>query len=72
MYPGIPIGGGKAGLSQLKASLKDPTFVKKMREVEDKRMQFYMKILKNRGQVIKREDGGQAIVSIPEARFYFL
>ena len=34
---GMPVPGGPGGLSSLKASLKDPAFVSRVKKLEDKR-----------------------------------
>lgn len=73
--PGGVAGGvalaGPMGLSHLKASLKDPGFAKKIRDLEDRRQDLYLGLLKKRGQLVTAEDGSQTIVSYPQAPITF-
>ena len=50
----------------LKAKLRDPVFVNKIKNVEDRRQDLYLKILRNKGQIVKNEDGSETIVSYPQ------
>jgi len=73
----FPVGGGElvpngpSNLSSLKASLKDPSFVQKIRNLEDKRQDLYLSILKKRGQLVTHADGAQTIVSYPQVPVKF-
>ncbi|XP_023341948.1 uncharacterized protein LOC111711755 [Eurytemora carolleeae] len=62
---------GNAGLSQLKASLKDPSFVAKIKDLEDRRQDLYVSILEKRGQIVTSEDGSKTIVSYPQVPVRF-
>eukprot|EP00092_Neocalanus_flemingeri_P000926 GFUD01000984.1.p1 GENE.GFUD01000984.1~~GFUD01000984.1.p1 ORF type:complete len:506 (-),score=105.02 GFUD01000984.1:121-1638(-) len=62
---------GPSNLSSLKASLKDPSFVQKIRQLEDRRQDLYLSILKKRGQLITHDDGSQTIVSYPQVPLKF-
>jgi len=71
LSPGIPFRGG-AGLSHLKASLKDPSFVQKIRNLENRRQDLYVTILDRNGQIVtSSEDGSKTIISFPEAPVKF-
>ena len=65
--------GGAAPLSldggnvvNLKSYLRDPAFVSKIKKVEDRRQDLYLKILRNKGQIVRNEDGSETIVSYPQ------
>jgi len=62
---------GPSNLSSLKASLKDPSFVQKIRDLEDRRQDLYLSILKKRGQLVTNDDGSQTIVSYPQVPLKF-
>ena len=52
-----------------KSAIKDPSFVKKigqLEELEDRRQKLYLDILKKRGQIVMAPDGAQIIVSYPK------
>jgi len=79
-WPGssnLSVGGGElvpngpSNLSSLKASLKDPSFVQKVRNLEDKRQDLYLSILKKRGQLVTDDNGAQTIVSYPQVPIKF-
>jgi len=75
-FPGLPATGahqigGNAGLSHLKLSLKDPSFVKKLKDMENKRQDLYVSILDKRGQLVRGEDGSMTIVSYPQVPVRF-
>jgi len=52
-------------LRHIKSSLKDPRFAQKLREMEMKRQEAYLRMLRDRGQLIELEGGGRTIVSFP-------
>ena len=70
----MTVGGGKLvdtisnkeNVISLKTALKDPSFVQKIGQLEDRRQQLYLNILKKRGQIVVRPDGTQTIVSYPK------
>jgi len=62
---------GPSNLSSLKASLKDPSFVQKIRNLEDRRQDLYLSILKKRGQLVTNDDGSQTMVSYPQVPIKF-
>jgi len=62
---------GPSNLSSLKASLKDPSFVQKIRSLEGKRQDLYLSILRKRGQLVTNGDGSQTIVSYPQVPVKF-
>ena len=49
----------------LKQSLQDKDLMKKMRDMEDHRQDLYLKLLKNRGQLVTNLDGSKTIISFP-------
>ena len=51
-----------------KSAIKDPSFVQ-LEELEDRRQQLYLDILKKRGQIVVVPDGGQTIVSYPKVLY---
>ncbi len=53
-------------LRHIKSSLKDARFREKLREMEDKRQSLYLKLLRDRGQVVSADGGGEVIVSSPQ------
>ena len=60
----ISIDGGN--IVNLKTYLRDPAFVNKIKKVEDKRQDLYLKILRNKGQIVRNDDGSETIVSYPQ------
>ena len=70
----MTVGGGKLvdtisnkeNVISLKTALKDPSFVQKIGQLEDRRQQLYLNILKKRGQIVVGPDGTQTIVSYPK------
>ena len=70
----MTVGGGhlvdtisnKENVISLKTALKDPSFVQKIGQLEDRRQQLYLNILKKRGQIVVAPDGAQTIVSYPK------
>ena len=70
----MTVGGGqlvdtisnKENVISLKSALKDPSFVQKIGQLEDRRQQLYLNILKKRGQIVVGPDGTQTIVSYPK------
>ena len=70
----MTVGGGKLvdtisnkeNVISLKTALKDPSFVQKIGQLEDRRQQLYLNILKKRGQIVVAPDGSQTIVSYPK------
>ena len=70
----MSVGGGqlvdtisnKENVISLKSALKDPSFVQKIGQLEDRRQQLYLNILKKRGQIVVGPDGTQTIVSYPK------
>ena len=73
----MAVGGGQLGdtirnkedVISHKSAIKDPSFVKKigqLEELEDRRQQLYLDILKKRGQIVMAPDGAQIIVSYPK------
>ena len=73
----MTVGGGqlvdtisnKENVISLKSALKDPSFVQKIGQLEDRRQQLYLNILKKRGQLVVGPDGTQTIVSYPKVFF---
>ena len=63
--PSLTAGGGSPVVN-LKTYLRDPAFVSKIKNVEDRRQDLYLKILRNKGQIVKNEDGSETIVSYPQ------
>ena len=74
----MTVGGGhlvdtisnKENVISLKTALKDPSFVQKIGQLEDRRQQLYLNILKKRGQIVVAPDGAQTIVSYPKVYKY--
>ena len=70
--PSLTVGGAapanidQGDILNLKTALRDPAFVNKIKKVEDRRQELYLKILRNKGQIVVGEDGGQTIVSYPQ------
>ena len=73
----MTVGGGqlvdtirnKENVISHKSAIKDPSFVKKigqLEELEDRRQQLYLNILKKRGQIVVAPDGAQTILSYPK------
>ena len=70
----MTVGGGqlvdsisnKENVISLKSALKDPSFVQKIGQLEDRRQQLYLNILKKRGQIVVGPDETQTIVSYPK------
>ena len=59
----------KENAISLKSAIKDPSLVQKigqLEELEDRRQQLYLDILKKRGQIVVAPDGAQTIVSYPK------
>lgn len=75
----MSVGGGqlvdtisnKENVISLKSALKDPSFVQKIGQLEDRRQQLYLNILKKRGQIVVGPDGTQTIVSYPKTPVKF-
>ena len=73
----MTVGGGqlvdtisnKENVISLKSALKDPSFVQKIGQLEDRRQQLYLNILKKRGQIVVAPDGAQTIVSYPKVLY---
>ena len=76
----MTVGGGqlvdtisnKENVTSLKSALKDPSFVRKigqLEELEDRRQQLYLNILKKRGQIVVAPDGAQTIISYPKVLY---
>ena len=74
------VGGGKLvdtirnkeNVISLKSTIKDPSFVQKigqLEELEDRRQQLYLNILMKRGQIVVAPDGAQTIVSYPKVLY---
>ena len=61
-----PVSFDGGNIVNLKAHLRDPVFVNKIKKVEDRRQDLYLKILKNRGLIVANEDGSETIVSYPQ------
>ena len=62
----------KENVISLKSTIKDPSFVQKigqLEELEDRRQQLYLDILKKRGQIVVAPDGAQTIVSYPKVLY---
>ena len=59
----------QANVISLKSALKDPAFVNRIQNLEDRRQDIYIKMLKKRGQLVENEDGSQTIVSYPKVKF---
>ena len=59
----------KENVISLKSALKDPSFVQKIGQLEDRRQQLYLNILKKRGQIVVAPDGAQTIVSYPKVLY---
>ena len=62
----VAAGDNKENVISLKAALKDPSFVQKIGQLENRRQQLYLNILKKRGQIVTGSDGSQTIVSYPK------
>ena len=56
----------KGQVKSLKSALKDPAFVNKIQNLEDKRQDLYLQILRKRGQLLTEQNGAQIIVSYPK------
>ena len=75
----MTVGGGKLvdtisnkeNVISLKTALKDPSFVQRIGQLEDRRQQLYLNILKKRGQMVVGPDGTQTIVSYPKVKKSF-
>ena len=63
---GHPVGNN---VMNLKNSLKDPAFQQKIHNLEDRRQDLYIQMLKKRGQIVSDSDGSQTIVSYPKVSF---
>ena len=61
-----PISIDRGNIVNLKTSLRDPAFVNKIKKVEDRRQELYLKILRNKGQIVANDDGSETIVSYPQ------
>ena len=76
----MTVGGGKLvdtisnkeNVISLKTALKDPSFVQRIGQLEDRRQQLYLNILKKRGQIVVGPDGTQTIVSYPKVKKSFI
>ena len=66
---GEPVPSNQANVISLKSALKDPAFVNRIQNLEDRRQDIYIKMLKKRGQLVENEDGSQTIVSYPKVKF---
>ena len=51
--------------------MKDPSFVAKIKDLEDKRQDLYVSILEKRGQIVTSQDGSKTIVSYPQVKFTY-
>ena len=60
---GHPVGNN---VLSLKTALKDPAFQQKINNLENKRQDLYIQMLKKRGQIVFGSDGSQTIVSYPK------
>ena len=67
---GEPVPSNQANVISLKSALKDPAFVNRIQNLEDRRQDIYIKMLKKRGQLVENEDGSQTIVSYPKVKNY--
>jgi len=65
---GHPVGNN---VMNLKNSLKDPAFQQKIHNLEDRRQDLYIQMLKKRGQIVSDSDGSQTIVSYPKTPVKF-
>ena len=63
---GHPVGNN---VLSLKTALKDPAFQQKIHNLEDRRQDLYIQMLKKRGQIVVGSDGSQTIVSYPKVTF---
>ena len=61
-----PVNSDRGDIVNLKTALRDPAFVNKIKKVEDRRQELYLKILRNKGQIVTQTDGSQTIVSYPQ------
>jgi len=68
---GEPVPSNQANVISLKSALKDPAFVNRIQNLEDRRQDIYIKMLKKRGQLVENEDGSQTIVSYPKTPVKF-